>query len=383
MKTSSKASAFFVVAVAFLFGLTEATVAHAATAPNLGISSSYAVYGHAGMTNSGAGTNIWGSVGDNGVSHAGLIVGQVNTGILDAGAGIEGAALSAYGEMAAQGVDAALDLAGNNTIIPGLYNVGATTLNGTLTLNGPGVYIFRSSSSISTSGAAKVKLINGATACNVFWQIPTSMTIGAGSEIVGTIIANTGAITLADSASLQGRAFSLVTQVTLINNQLTQPTCTASGNEDVTIKVKKTASDYTLKSGPEKVTFTYKVTNEGDAALTNISVNDDKCDDVNYVSGDKNDDDKLDTNEEWKFECKKTVKKTETNTVTAKGTANGEEVKDTDTAKVTVSDSSEESETSGVSKASSITPGFPNAGIGPDDNFWDMISQRIISFFSF
>jgi hypothetical protein len=107
------------------------------------------------------------------------------------------------------------------------------------------------------------------------------------------------------------------------------------------------------------------VTNEGDVALTDVSVKDDKCDDVKYKSGDDNDDDKLDTNEEWKYTCKKTVKKTETNTVTAKGTANGERVKDTDTAKVTVS-----------------TPGLPNAGFSSDDqrsNLWDVL----LSFFLF
>jgi hypothetical protein len=153
--------------------------------------------------------------------------------------------------------------------------------------------------------------------------------------------------------------------VTLVNGD--DKTCTITNNdEDVDIKVKKTASDYKLNLGPKDVTFTYKVTNEGDVALSDISVEDDECDDVDYEHGDDNDDDMLDINEEWKYECTKKVKETETNKATAEGHANGEEVKDTDTAKVFVS-----------------IPSLPNAGIGPDDNFLGMISQQIISFFSF
>lgn len=126
---------------------------------------------------------------------------------------------------------------------------------------------------------------------------------------------------------------------------------------DVSIKVTKKASDYKLNSGPKKVIFIYKVTNRGDLALGDISVKDDKCGDVKYVSGDTNKNDLLDINEEWKYTCKKTVKHTETNEVTAKGTANGERVKDTDTAKVVVS-----------------LPGLPSAGFAPADNsLWNSI----------
>lgn len=353
MKMFNKISiATFFAFCAFIF---SQQVAQAATAPNLGAASSYSVFGSAAVTNSGAGTHLWSSVGS-AVSVTGLIAGQVGGGIIDNGTGVAAASLSAYGDLASQGATGSLDLAGTHTVTPGVYTVGATTLNGTLTLNGAGVYIFRSSSTITTSGAARVRLINGATACNVFWQVPTSMTIGTNSEIVGTIITDTAEITLADGASLQGRALAH-TGVTLINNQITEPTCSASATESTTIKVTKEASKKNLTSGPAKVTFTYRVTNRGDVALSDISVKDDKCDSVKYVSGDDNDNDLLDTDEDWKYTCKKTVKKTETNTVTAKGTANGEESKDTDTAKVVVS-----------------TPGLPKAGIGPADENNDFLS---------
>ena len=220
-----------VLAVSFAaFGLAGPIAALAATAPNLGVADPYAVFGKAGVTNNSATgtTDIWGNVGaDSSVTglSAGQVHGTINTGA--AVAGVQTAASAAYDtlDLGSQGVPVGLDLAGTHTINPGVYTVGATTLNGALTLDGAGVYIFRSDSSISTSGGGSMSLINGATACNVFWEIPTNMTIGTGSHIEGTIIAQTGLISLGTGATLKGRALSLVSQVTLDSNQLTQPNC--------------------------------------------------------------------------------------------------------------------------------------------------------------
>jgi len=235
-----------------------------------GITDTYSVYGHAGITNADAGTRVWGNVGDNNVGHAGFTAIQVPDGIIDDttanGTLIENDASSVYDSLmsATQGTPAgvvtSLDLAGTHTvangnpITPGVYNVGATTLNGDVELSGAGVYIFRSSASltIATSGGT-MTLSNGATPCNVFWAVPVSMTIGTGSHIEGTIIAQTGLISLGTGASLVGRAISLVSQVTLDNNQITEPTCTPV---PATLHVIKTvinnnggtavASDFTL-----------------------------------------------------------------------------------------------------------------------------------------
>jgi hypothetical protein len=371
MKIFNKVSVVSISVVTIALSLIGANSTLAATAPNLGAAESYAVFGKAGVTNNSAvgTTHIWGSVGADLVTNITNIVAAQVDGNINTGTGVGAAAQTAYGDLASQAATASLDLAGIKTVAPGVYTVAASTLNGTLTLDGAGVYIFRSSSSVSVLAGAKMNLINGASPCNVFWQIPTSMTIGSGAQLVGTIIANTGEITFGDSTRLQGRAFSLTTQVTLINDQITQPTCTSSsGSSSGTsqdIKVTKDANKKTLHSGPAKVTFTYKVTNEGDTALTDVSLKDDKCDDVNFKSGDDNNDKILDLKEEWKYTCKKTVKETETNTATVKGHANGKEVKDSADFKVTVS-----------------TPTLPNAGVGGNENstsFWN----KFFSLFSF
>jgi hypothetical protein len=232
MNKTFKASAAF-VAVVFLFGLTSPLAALAVTAPSLGVADGYAAFGKQGVTNdSNVGTtHLWGDVGADAsvtnLNDATQVDGAIKTG--GAVAGVETAISAAYDALDAWPSTSALDLAGTHTVQPGVYTVGATTLNGTLTLSGSGVYIFRSTSSITTSGSAVVRLINGAAPCNVFWQIPTSMTIGSGSQIVGTIITQTGLISLATNASLVGRALA-VDQVTMDSNQITEPTCTASAN---------------------------------------------------------------------------------------------------------------------------------------------------------
>jgi uncharacterized repeat protein (TIGR01451 family) len=78
-----------------------------------------------------------------------------------------------------------------------------------------------------------------------------------------------------------------------------------------------------LPVGAGTVTYTKKVTNPGTVALSNVTVTDDKCSVVSYVSGDVNKDSKLDTNETWTYTCKTRLTQTTTNTAIASGSANG------------------------------------------------------------
>ena len=66
----------------------------------------------------------------------------------------------------------------------------------------------------------KVVLTNGAQACNVFWQVGSSATLGTGSSFRGTIIALTS-ITLTTGANLSGRALARNGAVTTDTNTIT------------------------------------------------------------------------------------------------------------------------------------------------------------------
>jgi hypothetical protein len=110
------------------------------------------------------------------------------------------------------------------TLVSGVYDVGAMQLNGgVLTLNGPGIYIFRASSSAVSSGT--INFINGARPCDLFWHVDTLATLN-GSSFAGTIIAGTG-IHFGDSVTLNGRALAINGDVTLLNDTITGPSCPA------------------------------------------------------------------------------------------------------------------------------------------------------------
>src|SRR3989338_9599954 len=219
-----------VVVFGLMFSLLGSSSVVAATAPVLGTASGYSVFGNAGIIETPAQTShLWGNAGGNGLGHASLIASQVD-GTIDAGANasVVSAISFAYGDLADEAQTGAIDLATSPTVTPGVYVVAATAFSSTLTLNGAGVYIFRSTSSIAQTAGGTMSLTNGATACNVFWQIPTSMTFAAAGSIAGTIITNTGLISFVSGLNLQGRAWA-ATQVTMDNNQITEPTCVSSG----------------------------------------------------------------------------------------------------------------------------------------------------------
>ncbi len=102
------------------------------------------------------------------------------------------------------------------------------------------------------------------------------------------------------------------------------------------IQVVKSASPTLVHAG-DSVTYTYLVTNLGIEPLSDVTLTDDKCSSVTYVSGDVNDDDLLDVTETWTFRCVTTLSTSTVNTVVASGEDNeGNKATDTDTASVTV-----------------------------------------------
>ena len=49
------------------------------------------------------------------------------------------------------------------------------------------VFIFQAPSTLITGSASSITLTGGAQACNVFWQVGSSATLGTGSAFVGRI----------------------------------------------------------------------------------------------------------------------------------------------------------------------------------------------------
>ena len=119
------------------------------------------------------------------------------------------------------------------------------------------------------------------------------------------------------------------------------------------IHVTKVPSPLTLPAGGGLVTFTEKITNPGTVALSNVSLTDDKCSPMQFVSGDLNGDGKLDPSETWTYTCQSRLAATTSNTATAVGEANGLTVRDFAIATVVVA----------------AAPLLPKTGLAPANYF--------------
>ena len=214
--------------------LATPSLASADAAPiSLGTAVNYAVLGGSGVTSTGA-TVLNGDLGVSpGVSSSitGFPPGEIN-GSTDAGdpqaAQAQTDAGTAYATAAALTPTAA-DFAGDQngvTFDAGVYNTAAAfTLTGTMTLDGQGdpnsVFIFQVDAALNTAASSTIKLVNGAQASNIFWQVTGAVSTGASSSFSGTLLA-AGAITIGAGASLDGGALS-EGLVTLADNTITAP----------------------------------------------------------------------------------------------------------------------------------------------------------------
>ena len=75
-----------------------------------------------------------------------------------------------------------------------------------------------------------------------------------------------------------------------------------------------------MPAGSGSVTYNYTVWNlGGERALTNITLVDDKCSPMILISGDINNNNKLDIGENWKYTCRTNLSETTTNTAVVTG----------------------------------------------------------------
>lgn len=132
----------------------------------------------------------------------------------------------------------------------------------------------------------------------------TSITLASGDGAICTIT-NTYVAPAAPSGGGGGNSYGISTPIAPL------------------IDVVKVPSPLSLPGGAGSVTYTYTLHNPGTVSMNKITVIDDSCSPLKYISGDTFADLRLDPSETWTYTCSATLSKTTTNTVVATGWAYG------------------------------------------------------------
>jgi Tfp pilus assembly major pilin PilA len=233
-------------------GSGAASAASAAQPPvGLGTASSFAVLAGTTVTNTGP-SLISGDLGVSpGTAITGFPPGSVINGTQHAA---DAVALQAQSDLTTAYNDAAgrtpvntvsTDL-GGQTLVAGVYKAASSMgLTGTVTLDGendPGaVFIFQAGSTLITASSSTVNLVRGAQACNVYWQVGSSATLGTGNAFVGTVMALTS-VTVQTGTVVAGRVLARNGQVSLDTNTISRPFCAATPTPTKTVTATTTAT---------------------------------------------------------------------------------------------------------------------------------------------
>ncbi|MDQ2985324.1 MAG: DUF3494 domain-containing protein [Armatimonadota bacterium] len=218
-----------------LFALTSGALAQI-----LGTADSFAALGGSTVTNTGP-TMLTGNLGVwPGTAITGFPPGIVVGGTIHPGDGVAQQAqvdlTVAYNIIAGEAFNADLsgqDL-GNRTLTPGVYRFGASApLNGTLILDALGDpnarFDFQIGSTFLVGSNSAVVMINAGDACNVYWQVGSSATLGTTSAVLGHIMAltsitmNTGATILEGNALARNGAVTMDTNTIAICDPVPEP----------------------------------------------------------------------------------------------------------------------------------------------------------------
>ena len=256
---------------------TGAAVA-ATTTVNLGSASTFAVLAGSTITNTGSSV-ISGNIGlYPGTSITGIPPLVQSSGVVDR---TNDTALLAENDTTTAYLDAAgrtpfttvaADL-GGTTLTPGVYASSTSmALTGAVTLNGEGdadaVFIFQIGSTLTTASGSSVVLENGAQACNVFWQVGTSATLGTTTSFAGTILTLSSA-TLNTGATVNGRILARNGAVTLDDSLITVPTCSAAA---ATTTTRSTTSSTTRSPTSSTTSSTISSTTSSTTSPTTSTV---------------------------------------------------------------------------------------------------------------
>ena len=261
--------------------LGQASAGLAATAPPLGQVRQFGALGGAGVTGAaGAGVIVSGDVGSSPTATitnfppssvaAGFVLHTTNDAIVQQ-ARLD--AVTAANDLASQGPGTVLAAQLNGvTLTAGSYSFASTAdlaASGTLTLNGPGIFVFNVTSALTANVLSNV--VGTADPCQVFWRVGSDATLN-GNGFRGTVIAAAGFVTVGDGANVMGRVVA-ATAVTMAGaGGNTIGGCSASPSMSVLKSVLIFSDPINIATNPKAIpgaVMTYSITasNSGAGAV--------------------------------------------------------------------------------------------------------------------
>jgi len=210
-------------------------------APILGSTVCYALFsGNQNVTNEGVtfvtgdvGTNVGSTTGFNALNVTGTIHSNPDTSTAQCATDL----LPVYSYLNTLPTDIELLYPaqfGNDLLLtPHAYLLNtATVLTNNLYLDAEGnpnaVFTINIYGAFSTSTYAKVILLNGAQAQNVYWKVDGAVAINDFSEFTGTLVANNAAINVATGSTIAGRMLTTNGALTTFDSTVTMPVgCTS------------------------------------------------------------------------------------------------------------------------------------------------------------
>lgn len=230
---------------------------------------------------------------------------------------------------------------GNSATISGSLLAGAVTTSGAVTLDNDAITKTACTSSSPSPNPriytylTVIKTVindNGGTKLVSDFKLfigPTNVTSSASINLVPDTYQVSETSDPGYTSSAWGGACSPSGIVTLVSGD--NKTCTIT-NDDVgaaavvvppLISIVKVPNPLALPAGPGPVAYSYTVRNVGTVPMNNVTVVDNKCAPVTFVSGDTNANSLLNVGETWLYRCATSLSITTTNSATAVGYANG------------------------------------------------------------
>jgi hypothetical protein len=187
-----------------------------AQTPNLGTAANFVLFSSVGAVGNTGISQITGEVGTNSgaITGFGNVNGVMHTADpLSAQAVIDLQAAWLYLSTLTPTSAIGPVLGSGQTLFAGVYTIAAAgSVVGTLNFDAQGipgaVFVITTGGALTTAAGATVNLINGATACNVFWVAEGAISMAASTTMRGSLIAHNGAIDMGAGGILEGRELS-------------------------------------------------------------------------------------------------------------------------------------------------------------------------------